>query len=132
MEKQTKEQEEDNLLKRLGIAFLIVLAIGSLFEVGLLVYAFVNADRVECNLLWCSFISEDSYQSINSYTSVSSTSECFVNGERVNCSEFNGDEHFCSNGICSINGVCGGDYNSNLKCIEDIIKQKGGLNSSQP
>ncbi len=119
MEKEQIEQiEQNNLLEKLWIAFLVVLFIGGLFEIGLVIYGFVNADRVECNLLWCSFISEKSYSSVNSIKSVNS--ECYINGERVNCSDFIGDEHFCENG---------GDYNSNLECIERIVK--GGFNSSK-
>ena len=79
--------EEDNILKELGTIFLIVLIIGSLFEVGILIFAYVNADKVECNLLWCTFTSGDSYESHESYTITSSNKECFVNGEKVNCSE---------------------------------------------
>jgi hypothetical protein len=109
-----EDREEDNILRVIGIPFLVLIAILGLVECGILLYAFINADRVECNLLWCTFISEkESY-------SIKSTSECFVNGEKINCSEFPGDEHFCFNNTCSMNGVCGGDYDSNLECIEDI------------
>lgn len=85
--------EESTFLERLGIYFLIFLVIGSIFEIGLLVFAFVNADKVECNLLWCSFTSGDSIEISNSYSnitsSITSTSKCLVNGKEVNCSELN-------------------------------------------
>ncbi len=73
--------EEHNVteqtLRHLGIAFLILLFISGAFEIGLLIYRFINADRVECNLLWCSFIKEEKITS----------QECFMNGEKINCSE---------------------------------------------
>jgi len=75
----------------LGVVFLCVLAIGGIFEIGLLVFAFINADKVECNLLWCTFTSGDSIEISNSYSnmtsSITSTSKCSVNGVEVNCSE---------------------------------------------
>jgi len=60
------------------IIFLIILTIGIIFEAGILVFAYVNADKVECNFLWCTFTSGEMY----------STSECYINGDEVNCSEF--------------------------------------------
>jgi hypothetical protein len=91
--------EDSTFLERLGIYFLVFILISLLFEVGLFVYAFFHADEVRCNLLWCEFISER--------TTIESTisQECFVNGERVNCSDFPGDEHFCDGDNCSMNGV---------------------------
>ena len=84
-------ETESTFLERLGIYFLVFLAIGSIFEIGLLVFAFVNADKVECNLLWCTFTSGDSIEIRNSYSnmtqSITSTSQCSVNGVEVNCSE---------------------------------------------
>jgi len=72
--------------------FMFVLIICSLFEVGLLVYAYFNADKVECNLLWCTFTDYGDEMTIqNSYsnvsTSITSTSSCSINGVEVNCSE---------------------------------------------
>jgi hypothetical protein len=75
----------------LGFIFLIVLVLSSLFEVGLLVFAYINADKVECNLLWCTFTSGDTIEIKNSYSnytqSITSTSQCFINGVETNCSE---------------------------------------------
>jgi hypothetical protein len=42
---------------------------------------------------------------------------CYINDVEVNCSEIPDKEHFCSNGICKMNGVCN-DYN-NLNCIDN-------------
>ena len=66
----------------LGKIFFIILIIGSIFEVGLLVFAYVNADEVECNLFWCTFTKEYSSESRR---------ECFMNGNPVNCSEIKED-----------------------------------------
>lgn len=77
----------------LGMVFFVVLIIGSIFEVGLLIFAYINADKVECNLLWCTFtlgesISiKDSYSTQNLTSKVTTTSQCFVNDIEVNCSE---------------------------------------------
>jgi hypothetical protein len=56
------------------------------------------------------------------------SSECYVNGIKINCSDFNGDEHFCNNGKCEMNGVCPSP-NSNMT-VEDCIKkikEKNGM-----
>lgn len=80
----------------LGMVFLIILVIGSLFEIGLLIFAYVNADKVECNLLWCTFTTERSYGSESSFnettftSSSTSTRTCYekINGikQEINCS----------------------------------------------
>lgn len=84
-------EEEPNLYEELGKVFIFVLIIGSLFEIGLLFFAYVNADEVECNLLWCTFTSRDTSEVNNNYSnitqSITSTSQCYTNGEEVNCSE---------------------------------------------
>lgn len=84
-------EQDDSILKELGAIFLFVLVIGSLFEIGLLIFAYVNADKVECNLLWCTFTSGDTIEVRDSFRNITqtttSTSECYINGERINCSE---------------------------------------------
>lgn len=94
---------ETTFLERLGIYFLVFIMISGTFEIGLLIYAYVNADKVECNLLWCSFITERT--SSKSYMETSS--ECYVNGNKINCSEFPTQdyEHFYNNGVYEMNGV---------------------------
>ena len=86
-----KNMEEESFFEEIGKIFLIILIIGSIFEIGILVFAYVNTDEVECNLLWCTFTSSDSYKSHESYKITSSNTisnrECFVNGEEINCSE---------------------------------------------
>ena len=88
---------EENLLERLGITFLVLILISILFEGGILLYGFLNADKVECNLLWCSFKTQNSV----------SSKECYINGEQVNCSKFNDieDDWFCNDDNCSMNGI---------------------------
>ena len=48
---------------------------------------------------------------------------CFVNDIEIPCSDFKGDEHFCKDGICRMNGVCGGSYESNLECIKNLTRK---------
>jgi hypothetical protein len=105
----------------LGVVFIFVLTIGSIFEVGLLIYAYVNADKVECNLLWCTFTTERTSAVSQNY--MSSSSECYVNGVKINCTDFptKDYEHFYHNGRFEMNGVCPSP-NSNMT-IEDCIKE---------
>ena len=94
----------------------ILLIIGSIFEIGLLVFAYVNADEVECNLLWCTFSS--SYGSSEYITK----SECYINDVEVDCSEIR-DKHYCNgDGLCIMNGVCPGGSSDN-RTIEDLYRQ---------
>ena len=74
-------EPEDSFFEEIGKVFFIVLLIGSIFEIGLLVFAYVNADEVECNLLWCTF-------TVKGGTEIHSTTrnQCYINGEEVNCS----------------------------------------------
>lgn len=90
-EKEKANEEELTSLQILGIVLLIVLSISSLLELGLFVTAFIYADKVECNLLWCTFTSGDVVQikHTQSITTISqdSSSQCFVNQKETNCSE---------------------------------------------
>lgn len=72
-------------------AFVIMLGVGLLIaciaEIWLISTLYFNADYVECNGLWCSFITqrrEVVFQHNNS-------KECYINDEMVNCSELKGD-----------------------------------------
>jgi len=84
-------KEEESFFEHIGKIFFIILIIGSLFEIGLLVFAYANADKVECNLLWCTFTLGDTIEVRDSFRNITqtttSTSECYINGEKVNCSE---------------------------------------------
>jgi hypothetical protein len=119
-------ESESKLLENIGICFLIAIFLSGLFEVGLLVYAYVNADKVECNFLWCTFTTERTssqhYMTSSSQHYMTSSSECYVNGEKINCSDFptKDYEHFYNNGKFEMNGVCPSP-NSNMT-IEDCIK----------
>jgi hypothetical protein len=55
-----------------------------------------------------------------STTSIDQT--CSINGEQINCSEIQDKEHFCTNGVCEMNGVCPG--NNKSKSIQDCINDK--------
>ena len=90
--------EDETFWAELGRVFFIVLIIGSIFEVGLLIFAYVNADEVECNLLWCTFTTEfTSHESTKNITTKTiststrncyeSTRNCYENNIKINCSE---------------------------------------------
>lgn len=113
-------REELTLEERLFFLFFIAILISGLFEIGLLVFAYVNADKVECNLLWCTFTTERT----SSRNYMTSSSECYVNGIKINCSDFPTQDygHFYNNGKLEINGVCPGS-NSNMT-VEDCIKEE--------
>lgn len=116
MENKLNELESEySFLERLGIYFLIFIFISGVFEIGLLVYGYNNADKVECNLLWCTFTTERS--SLSHY--MTSSSECYVNRIKINCSDF--PEYFYNNSKFEMNGVCPSP-NSNMT-IEDCIKE---------
>jgi len=50
--------------------------------------------------------------------------ECYENSKLIPCQNFTGDEHFCSDGICEMNGVCP-NYFERLegKNIEDCMAE---------
>lgn len=115
----TPISEESEKFAWFGMILFFVFILTAMFEVGLLVYAYFNADEVECNFLWCTFtdvreISVDSH--------ITQTRDCFINGERVDCDRIPDKEHFDNGTAYTMNGVCGGDYESNLKCIEALTK----------
>lgn len=66
----------------LGMFLLIILVGSILFEVILLSVAFFGADKVECNLLWCTFTTTRS----EGVTHQISYRDCYENGIRINCS----------------------------------------------
>jgi len=74
---------DDDFLKELGKVFIIFVVIMCLFEVGFLIYGYVNADKVECNLFGCTFTE------IKGTSKSYIKSECYENGIKINCSEFN-------------------------------------------
>jgi hypothetical protein len=77
---------DDNAAFAFVLFISIVFVVSCLFEVGLLLYAYSNADRVSCNFLWCEFTSERS--SAQQYVSreVVSSRSCYENDVLVNCS----------------------------------------------
>ena len=112
--------EENNIYEELGKIFLIVLIIGSIFEIGLLVFAYINADEVDCNFLWCTFSSS------HSSSEYITKSECYINDVEVDCSEIR-DKHYCNgDGLCIMNGVCPGGSSDNRTikdCLDEITKE---------
>jgi hypothetical protein len=73
--------------RALLISLLLSILIAGIFEIALLLYAYLNADRVECNLLYCSFIQERR----NVTQTINITKECYLNGVKVDCNELNGE-----------------------------------------
>jgi len=111
-----KMEEEKTFYEGIGRIFIILLIIGSIFEIGILIFAYFNADEVECNFLWCTFSS--SYSGSEYITK----SECYINGIEVNCSEIR-DKHYCNNnGLCEMNGVCPGGSSDN-RTIKDCLDE---------
>ena len=106
-------KKEENQISFFNALLVSILIFAVIFEGAVLVIGFIFADEVECNLLWCKFTSS-SQETIISKT-------CYVNGIQVDCKEFSGDEHFCIEGNCSMDGVCPGANKS--KNIEDCINE---------
>lgn len=61
------------------LLFLIFLAL--IFELIVMAYAYVNADEVKCNLLWCTFKTTN--------TEIIQTIECKLSNQTINCSDIN-------------------------------------------
>jgi hypothetical protein len=88
------KEERDNL-RLFMVAILIIFLISGVFEGIILLLSFIYADKIECNLLWCTFTTTRSYGDVSHYsnsmteitTSNSSTSTCSLNGKLINCSE---------------------------------------------
>lgn len=48
--------------------------------------------------------------------------KCYENNKRIPCENFTADEHFCSNGLCNISGICPSYYEKlRGKTIKDCI-----------
>lgn len=75
--------DETTVWKALLLFFVIIFFICALVEVGILLYAFFTADKIECNGIMCSFTTIKGNVS----------QDCFSNGERINCSDINIDYH---------------------------------------
>ena len=108
---------EEPFLGRLGIYIIIFIFICAIIEVGILVFAFFNADKVECNFLWCTFtdVRESSYSSFTK-----TYSECFVNDVKVNCTEYEQEfPDYARNGWNDVKGICPG-WKENITIVECI------------
>jgi hypothetical protein len=77
---------KDKFERTLLISLLVAILLLGIYEIALLTYAYLNADRVECNLLYCNFIQERR----NITQTINITKECYVNGVKVDCNELNG------------------------------------------
>ena len=82
--------EDERLEIRIIVTVLVMILLVGLFEATILGMAYFYADKVECNLLWCTFTTTRS--NITQWTTtsetviMSNTSSCSVNGVAVNCS----------------------------------------------
>jgi hypothetical protein len=63
----------------LSSGFFVLLAIALVFEVGIFIAAYLRADTVSCNWLWCEFTT------VRKNETISKT--CYENGALVNCSQ---------------------------------------------
>lgn len=103
----------EKILIALGMFIGLCLA----FEVVILGIAFLGADKVECNLLWCTF----STTRQEAYNIVHSSRDCSVNGKPVNCSGFAEEfPDWASHGWTEMNGVCPG-WDDN-RTLADCLK----------
>ena len=88
-------EDERSFNDRLIMIFMLIIAFTGLFELGLMAVAFIFADHISCNLLWCTFTTIRSNEvsdtiSISSSTSiVNQTQTCYQNGKLINCSDMN-------------------------------------------
>jgi len=57
----------------------IILVAGMVIETGMFAYAYVNADKVECDWFMCKFTQENHKVTINQ--------TCYQNGKMINCTE---------------------------------------------
>ena len=73
------------LLEGLGIAFIIFILISCLFEIILIGVAFFGADKVECNMLWCTFTTERSFG--NDSIIIQTHRRCYLNGYEIDCND---------------------------------------------
>lgn len=75
----------------IGLIICIPLLIAIIFECTILGIAYFGADTVECTLLWCTFTTErtDIQNRINRTVHIEQNSECYKNGDKINCSELN-------------------------------------------
>lgn len=75
-----------------GIICLIILGIVTLFELGIMAYAFVNADSVYCDWWHCETKQSTSNFQTFSQTIVTSSfsRNCFMNGEIIDCNTIEG------------------------------------------
>ena len=81
--------------------FIIIIVLG-VFELVILGIAFFGADEIDCNLLWCEF--KTTKRTIENNTIISSNSECYQNGIKINCSEMLDINSIINNAMGDING----------------------------
>lgn len=67
----------DSGTKIIIVAVAFILLLGSIFETGLIVYSFLNADSVKCDLFSCVATKTTSSQITERY--------CSMNGKEVDC-----------------------------------------------
>ena len=63
----------------------LVIAGSLIFECAIIGISFFGADRVECNLLWCTFTTERIIESDSII--IKTHKSCFLNGYEIDCND---------------------------------------------
>ena len=74
--------DRENLLLIVWIIFIAFMLVAVVFEVYIVYDAYSNADEVSCNWIWCEFTEHKG----NITQHVNRSSQCYMNGQEVNCS----------------------------------------------
>lgn len=97
------------------LTIFIIIIVATIFEIILLAIAFLSADEIECNLIWCSFKTER--------RTIQQSMNCYINDIQVNCSDFNNRfPDYARHGWRSVNGICPG-WNDN-RTFKDCMEAK--------
>ena len=72
-------------IKTIIIFISVIVICLALFEVIIIGIAFFGADKIECNLLWCTFTTERS--NINNSIIIETHKACFFNGYEIDCDD---------------------------------------------
>ena len=67
------------------LILIIIILISGILEISILGIAFFGADKVECNLLWCTFTSQKTFR--NDSIIIETHNTCFLNGYEIDCND---------------------------------------------
>lgn len=105
------ELDATNLPK--WILYPLIFLIMSVMLVVVVFFIFFLIHLIKGDVNFMPFFGYGFHMPIGVMTTSSQT--CFQNGVQIDCNNFTGDEHFCNNGICEMNGICN-------KSIEECLK----------